>query len=207
MKRVIVTASTADQMRRTYISRLGDHVCEKLLRDNNMYAEARETDDSLIISVYEDDSANNLLFSYDISKSDIECNEEDMSDDVATICEDIINTKVPSVEGATSTQNITASTDDWKEFQQAAREAVDLQEVEHEFEVDVIEDKVLRKHGVSSAFPSTDGSERMLFIVDENTMSIDYWEYEDAVKSMIVDCTSFAEFEQEYDKYIQNILQ
>lgn len=103
---------------------------------------------------------------------------------------------------------IVASTrDEWKEFQQAAQEAVDLQEVEHEFEVDMIEDNILRKHGVSSAFPTTDGTERMLFITDENTVSTDYWEYEDAVKSMIVECTSFEEFEQEYDKYIQSILE
>lgn len=102
---------------------------------------------------------------------------------------------------------IVASTkDEWKEMQQAAQVAADLQELEHEFELDRIEEKVLETHGITSLERSTDGEDLMLHSTDGD-FTIDYQAYEDAVKSLIVECTSFEEFEQEYDEYIQSILE
>lgn len=91
MRHVVVKASRSNQqnLKETYVSRLGDHVCEKLLKVDNIYAEARETDTDLIISVFSDDSANDHMFDYNLSKADIECNEEDMTDDVQYVVDDI----------------------------------------------------------------------------------------------------------------------
>lgn len=86
-----VESSTGiDNFPTSYLARLGDHVCDKLLKRYGLYSEASLTDEGLEFTIYSDSSALEVIGTYSLPAEDIDTSNEDyMAQDIAQVSEDI----------------------------------------------------------------------------------------------------------------------